>query len=609
MTNNARRYEVNLAAAMRVLTDHMNSLGGRSYTNRCLNDHVIQRFLTDLCEPRMQMDEHFILSEHGLIQWMIRDLGGRTARDACARCAALRRYLHLLTDVQLLEADILANLRSHYGVRSWRAFAKAIQSQGNKALLPAMQTKPLSTLGYRIDRTVAEGVLARLLTSIFGQSRTNINLHRRVVQKLIRDFCMPREKPEQRLVLDEPRLLQWMIHDSIGRNVVNARSRLAVVARYLRALAQADLVDTDLMAEFRACHGNGTWDCLVPAFHSDDPEASLAAIRTVPPPPGPLALSVRAYVALHQSLGRQYERPRRILQHIDRFLQTAGVRSIQAITSTLIEQWAEGITSGRATRRVTIRVVHRFFSYLNDLKIVMHNPVSALLGKEGRLPRSAFKPFIFTSDQVAAILAEARQLSSTSYCPLKSETCYTMIALLYALGLRHGEARRLRIGDLDLDRGLLFINQTKFYKNRYVPFGPKVAECLRRFFNVRRTVLKPLHPDDPLFVTLWRAPVDHHFLLRAFRGILDFLNIRGPERHQAPRLHDLRHTFAVHRLLRWYREEQDVASRLPLLTTFMGHVDTRSTEVYLTITQELLQEANSRFYQQFGRLLGKEVLS
>ena len=80
-----------------------------------------------------------------------------------------------------------------------------------------------------------------------------------------------------------------------------------------------------------------------------------------------------------------------------------------------------------------------------------------------------------------------------------------MLALLCALGLRHGEVLRLRLRDLDLARNILFIDQTKFHKSRYVPFGPKVRQCLEQFLEIRRTILPPFQSDDPLFVTIWRS--------------------------------------------------------------------------------------------------------
>jgi integrase/recombinase XerD len=123
---------------------------------------------------------------------------------------------------------------------------------------------------------------------------------------------------------------------------------------------------------------------------------------------------------------------------------------------------------------------------------------------------------------------------------------------------------------------------------------------------VRSALLVPVREDDPLFVTKWRKPVCSDMLLHAFRDILGTLGITGGEGRRAPRLHDLRHTFAVDCLLRWYRDGVDVQSRLPALATFLGHVNPVSTEVYLTITAELLREANARFHRHFGASFEEE---
>jgi site-specific recombinase XerD len=183
-----------------------------------------------------------------------------------------------------------------------------------------------------------------------------------------------------------------------------------------------------------------------------------------------------------------------------------------------------------------------------------------------------------------------------------------MLALLYCLGLRHGEVRRLCIRDLDFRRGTLMIRETKFHKSRCIPFGPKVANRLETFLQVRRTILPPLNDDDPLFVSRWRKPVSYRVLSVVLPKILRELGITkvaGQTRN--PRVHDFRHTFAVHRLLRWYRSGVDVQSRLPLLSTFMGHLNLKSTEVYLTISMELLSEASTRFHRYFGYQFDEEV--
>jgi integrase len=403
-----------------------------------------------------------------------------------------------------------------------------------------------------------------------------------------------------RIVLDAPRVRQWVIRDVAGRSVRYAAERLAILRRFLAVLARAELADADLMAEFRMGHGHWRWHRLVRVLQGENCESVLAHLRATAPSPGPLTPFVRTYLELHRSMGKDYRGPEIALYDLDRSLRVRSTPSPQAVTPALVESWMNALTCCPRSRVHQIRAVGRFFDYLRSLSVVTHNPVPRLLSHPHRWPRSTFKPFIFTPEQLAAILGEARRLSDNHRCPCRAATLSTMLTLLIALGLRHGEVRRLRIRDLDLERRVLSIVQTKFHKNRYVPYGPKIDACLQRYLVVRRTLMLPVRDDDPLFVTKWRKPLCLATLLIAFRDILRTLGIEGIPGQGPPRLHDVRHTFAVHRLLRWYREGVDVQSRLPALSTFLGHVSLQSTEVYLTVTTDLLREANARFHRQFG---------
>ena len=170
------------------------------------------------------------------------------------------------------------------------------------------------------------------------------------------------------------------------------------------------------------------------------------------------------------------------LSDLDRFLHAQAVDSPQATTSALIEGWIDTQTCGARSRVHRARFARRFFDYLRSLTVVTHNPVTRRSTNPQRMPSSSFKPFIFTQEQLGAILAKARQLPDHHMCCCRAQTCTTMLTLLCTLGLRHGEVRRLRIGHLDLVRQTLLIDQTKFHKSRYVPFGPKIgrASCRER---------------------------------------------------------------------------------------------------------------------------------
>ncbi len=466
-----------------------------------------------------------------------------------------------------------------------------------------MKTQPKR---YAIRLTDADRVFQIHLANLAGQSRETWHMNRRTIRRFLTDAGASGRPQSKRLLLDEAWLLQWMIRDCAGRTPRHAMQRLGVISRYLRALTDAGVLETDLMVELRTRHGHVTLERLVQVLQSANPQAALAALYTAPAQPGPLCPFIAPYLELHQSLGKHYKAHRLDLRALDRFLQAQGVPSVQAITPALLERWIAPMTCLPIVRLRKANLVKRFFDYLRALQVIKNNPMPLTLLCVGKQPETSCKPFIFSSEQIAAILACAKQLPKTGFFPERARTCYTMLAFLYALGLRHGELLRLRLRDLDLDRQTLFVDQTKFHKSRYVPFGPNVGRCLADFLAVRRTVLQPLRPDDPIFVTLWRSPLSSGTLLAIFRTIIQALKITGTPGQRLPRLHDLRHTFAVHRLLRWYREGVDVQSRLSDLATFMGHVDLKNTQIYLTATADLLREANDRFYRHFGSALDEE---
>jgi len=173
----------------------------------------------------------------------------------------------------------------------------------------------------------------------------------------------------------------------------------------------------------------------------------------------------------------------------------------------------------------------------------------------------------------------------------------TIFALLYGLGLRVGEVSRLCYADIDFERQLLVIRQTKFSKSRLIPFGPRIGTVLRDYLEARRRRNASITPSSPVFSFGQDRPINPDTISQTFHALVPRLGLKIPSGVSPPRLHDLRHSFAVGTLLRWYRSGIDPQSRLLYLGVFLGHVSPDSTAVYLTIGTELLQKANRRFEQ------------
>ena len=175
------------------------------------------------------------------------------------------------------------------------------------------------------------------------------------------------------------------------------------------------------------------------------------------------------------------------------------------------------------------------------------------------------------------------------------------MGLLYSTGIRISEACNLNLESFHPDKQCLYIAQGKFRKARWLPLHDSTHQALEHYID-RRLAKKPNAPDDPLFLHRRGRRLCYATVYYAFRRLLDQCGITGPE-HANPRIHDLRHTYAVHRLLAWYRDGQDINARLPILATYMGHVDIRSTQLYLRPTAELLEHVSTRFHDHYLRTI------
>ena len=179
---------------------------------------------------------------------------------------------------------------------------------------------------------------------------------------------------------------------------------------------------------------------------------------------------------------------------------------------------------------------------------------------------------------------------------MEPHTFRTILLTLYGAALRVSEGLSLTLADVDLRQSVLTIRDTKFYKSRLVPLGSDLNDAMLRYAKRRKGAGHSQEEDAPFFVTKLGERVPIRLLQRAFRRLRKQTGIHRDDgaRYQ-PRIHDLRHAAAVHRLTAWYRDGKDVQKLLPLLSTYMGHVDIASTQHYLTMTPELLQEASARF--------------
>jgi integrase len=183
---------------------------------------------------------------------------------------------------------------------------------------------------------------------------------------------------------------------------------------------------------------------------------------------------------------------------------------------------------------------------------------------------------------------------------LRAATWRTLIGLLAVTGMRQGEACRLERGDVDLETGTLVIRDPKSGKSRQVFLQPTAVTALRACQQARDEAF-PEPEADTFFVNSRGRPLDGHNLPHTFGPLVAVAGIQAPTGQRAPRLHDLRHVLTVATMLDWYRDGRDVQARLPLLTTWLGHVDPKSTYWYLQAVPELLALAAGRLEAAGGQ--------
>jgi integrase len=304
------------------------------------------------------------------------------------------------------------------------------------------------------------------------------------------------------------------------------------------------------------------------------------------------------YVDLKVSLGRDYSGERRILESLDRFLQTQGATDLDI---HVFDEWChanEHLSSG--VQRNWQRIVRNFCLYRRRFDPDCFVP-DQLLFPANHQP---VRPYIFTEDQIAHLLDLTTQICRTVTSPLSVEVFRLAIILLYCTGLRRGELIRLMVGDYDPGERVLTIRCSKFHKSRILPLPEDIALEMERFLQKRSTTRPQPGSDIPLLCNRsrnWRGYTGTG-LTGGIKRLLHSANIRKSD-GRAPRVHDFRHSFAVNALLHWYHEGIDVENKLPCLAAYMGHVSVVSTQYYLHFIEPLRTLASQRFARCYGQLI------
>ena len=304
-----------------------------------------------------------------------------------------------------------------------------------------------------------------------------------------------------------------------------------------------------------------------------------------------LTTAAADFLAHKRALGRKYETEEATLRLLLAFAGQLGVTELRQLTPSVLEEFVA--SRPRARARSFNHLVGILGCFL-DWTVTQQRLQASPLRTTRRRETAQRLPFLFDTVQARQLLDAAAALPDNPRATGRGPTYHAIFVLGYGLGLRAGEACGLRLGDIDTDRQLLVVRGGKFGKSRLVPHGPRIGQLLAGQLERRRGAGASA-PDAPLFTFDGRRSLHPGSASQTFHRLVVELAFPVPEGVRPPHLHCLRHSFAVGCLLRWYREGLDPATRLCQLATFMGHVDPASTAVYLTITPELLTQANRRF--------------
>ncbi len=303
-----------------------------------------------------------------------------------------------------------------------------------------------------------------------------------------------------------------------------------------------------------------------------------------------LLQAVNEYVRHKQAIGMRFKTD---AEWLASFCRALGPNvPLARITAAQVRSFLDG------SREPTRTWERKYWTLVGfDRYIVGHGYIGGLpLPLQQPRYSRTFVPYILKRSELRHLLAAVPHWKGRLLQPL---TLRAILLLLYGAGLRVSEATALTLNVVDLTAGLLTARRTKFYKTRLVPLGPQLRQIMKRYFEWRNRQGHLRSETAPFFVLRSGDAVTPKLVWHAFVHLREYARIFHAD-GQRPRVHDIRHTFAVHRLLAWYRQGADVQKLLPTLAVYMGHKQLVSTQVYLTAIPELLQEASRRFERYAG---------
>jgi integrase/recombinase XerD len=406
--------------------------------------------------------------------------------------------------------------------------------------------------------------------------------------------------------VDRPMLDVWLKEMEKRWRMPTLLNQVCIVDRFLDHLVEIGLIADNPVAVLRHRYNVKQSKPIWRALASPNPDEALAALRRPAPFGSALGDFMREHVALMRSRGYQYETQAHWLLRFDRFLQ-ANPELARASLETMLARWATAKpTRNHAAECQKLGRILTKARYRLDPSIP---PKRFNARPEREVAREHRRPHIFSPADVRRLLDVARSYPSPD-APLRPMVLYTMVVLAYCAGLRRSELAGLDLGDVDLQSDTITIRETKFYKTRILPLTGSVMAELRAYIDARRRASAPQDPRSGLF---WHEHFNDRYtpvtVSTMITNVMRRAGFKPTTGRAGPRVHDLRHSMVVNRILQWYRSGVNPQDKLRFLSTYLGHRDINSTLVYITVTQDLLQEASERFRTVGARCLTMEARS
>jgi integrase len=285
------------------------------------------------------------------------------------------------------------------------------------------------------------------------------------------------------------------------------------------------------------------------------------------------------FISFKRAQGYKYYSESKVLRRFCRFAEKYPLKK-PMLTKELVSDWVSPLEGeAKKSRLHRITCINQFGKYLAELGYEV-----CVLPSYSRWDCNSFTPYIFTHEEISKILTATDRVRQTPQSKTSAKALPVLIRLLYGCGLRVSEAVSIKCRDADLEKGILTIRETKNGRDRLIPLSKSLLELFREY---RNNIIPWATDDDFLFMAPDRTIISPNTVYQRFRRILWDGGIPYKGKGNGPRLHDIRHTFAVHTLQKWVENGEDLTSMLPVLSVFMGHKSFGATSRYLRLTAEV----------------------